>query len=207
MLVTVTRPIEEAVNTVPGLDHLWTITSRGTAEVDLFFNWNVDMYRTLELVNAALARAQSNLPPTAKITANRLTFAAFPIMGYSLTSDKIPAGQALGDGQLRFQAAPQPPGRRLLRRRAGRPGARVPSAARPRQAGAGRRHHSQHSGRHQPQQHDRFARTDRDQSPAGAQPGQRPGPHARQRSPTSSSRPRPPARRCASATSPRSAPR
>ena len=28
MLVTVTRPIEEAVNSVPGLDHLWSITSR-----------------------------------------------------------------------------------------------------------------------------------------------------------------------------------
>src|SRR5580692_848487 len=89
MLVTVTKPLEEAVNVVPGLDHLWSITSRGTAEIDLFFNWDVDMYRTLELVNAALARAQASLPSTAKITANRMTFAAFPIMGYSLTSDKI----------------------------------------------------------------------------------------------------------------------
>jgi CzcA family heavy metal efflux pump len=90
MLVTVTKPIEEAVNTVPGLDHLWSVTSRGTAEVDLFFSWKVDMYRTLELVNAAMARAQSSLPATAKITVNRLTFAAFPVMGYSLTSDKFP---------------------------------------------------------------------------------------------------------------------
>jgi len=90
MLVTVTKPLEEAVNLVPGLDHLWSITSRGTAEIDLFFSWNVDMYRTLELTNAALSRVQSTLPPTAKITNNRLTFAAFPIMGYSLTSDKIP---------------------------------------------------------------------------------------------------------------------
>ncbi len=90
MLVTVTKPLEEAVNVVPGLDHLWSITSRGTAEIDLFFNWNVDMYRTLELVNAAMARIQPTLPPTAKITANRLTFAAFPIMGYSLTSDTVP---------------------------------------------------------------------------------------------------------------------
>jgi CzcA family heavy metal efflux pump len=90
MQVMVTKPIEEAVNTVQGLDHLWSITSRGTAEVDLFFNWNVDMYRTLELVNAALARVQSTLPSTAKITANRLTFAAFPVMGYSLTSERIP---------------------------------------------------------------------------------------------------------------------
>jgi CzcA family heavy metal efflux pump len=90
MLVTVTKPIEEAVNSVPGLDHLWSVTSRGTAEIDLFFDWKSDMYRTLELVNAAMARVQSTLPPTAKITVNRLTFAAFPVMGYSLTSDSIP---------------------------------------------------------------------------------------------------------------------
>src|SRR6185295_1596154 len=53
-------------------------------------SWKVDMYRTLELVHAAMARVQATLPPTAKITANRLTFAAFPIMGYSLTSDTVP---------------------------------------------------------------------------------------------------------------------
>jgi len=90
MLVMVTSPLEQAVNTVPGLDHLSSITSRGTAEIDLFFTWNVDMFQTLELVNAALARVQPTLPANTKVNANRLTFAAFPIMGYSLTSDKIP---------------------------------------------------------------------------------------------------------------------
>jgi CzcA family heavy metal efflux pump len=93
MLVTVTRPIEDGLNTVQGLDRVWSITSRGSAEIDLFFDWNVDMYRTLELTNSALARVQSSLPPTAKLTANRLTFAAFPIMGYSLTSDTVPQTQ------------------------------------------------------------------------------------------------------------------
>ena len=90
MLVTVTRPIEEAMNSVQGLERVKSITSRGTAEVNLFFNWNVDMYRTLELVNAAVARVQPSLPPAARLTANRLTFAAFPIIGYSLTSDTVP---------------------------------------------------------------------------------------------------------------------
>ncbi len=90
MLVTVTKPLEDALNQVQGLDHLWSRTSRGSAEIDLFFDWNVDMYRTLELVNAALSRAQGSLPATAKLNANRMTFAAFPIMGYSLTSNQIP---------------------------------------------------------------------------------------------------------------------
>src|SRR5580698_790980 len=89
MQVTVTRPIEEAVNSVPGLDHVRSITSRGSAEVNLFFDWNVDMFQTLQYVNAALARVQSSLPSTAKLTTNRLTFAAFPIMGYSLRSATV----------------------------------------------------------------------------------------------------------------------
>jgi CzcA family heavy metal efflux pump len=89
MLVTVTRPIELALNSVPGLDRIQSITSRGQVEIDLFFSWRVDMFQTLQLVNAALARVQSSLPPTASVTSNRLTFAAFPILGYSLTSDNV----------------------------------------------------------------------------------------------------------------------
>src|SRR5947209_5853131 len=89
MLVTVTRPIEEAVNSVQGLQRVKSITSRGSAEVDLYFAWNIDMFKTLDLVNAAMARVQPTLPATARLTANRLTFAAFPIMGYSLTSDTV----------------------------------------------------------------------------------------------------------------------
>lgn len=90
MEVTVTRPIEDAVNTVPGLMTVRSTTSRGSAEVSLFFAWNVDMVQSLQLVDAALAKAAQSLPPTARITTNRLTFATFPILGYSLTSDTIP---------------------------------------------------------------------------------------------------------------------
>jgi CzcA family heavy metal efflux pump len=90
MMVTITRPLEEAVNSVPGLEQVRSITSRGSAEVDLFFDWKVDMIQTLQLVDAALSRAQSSLPPTARIEAHRLTFASFPILGYSLTSPKVP---------------------------------------------------------------------------------------------------------------------
>jgi CzcA family heavy metal efflux pump len=89
MQVTVTRLIEEAMNSVPGLEKVRSTTSRGSAEVNLYFNWTVDMYQTLQFVNAALARVQPSLPSTAKLVANRLTFAAFPILAYSLTSDTM----------------------------------------------------------------------------------------------------------------------
>lgn len=93
MQVTITRPVEEALNSVPGLDHVRSITSRGSAEIDLFFNWNVDMFQTLQYVNAAISRVQAILPSTATVTANRLTFAAFPILGYSMTSPTVTATQ------------------------------------------------------------------------------------------------------------------
>ena len=89
MQVTVTKPIEDAVNSVPGLQTVRSTTSRGSAEVSLFFDWSADMFQTLQLVNAAVSRAQQSLPSTAKITTNRLTFATFPILGYSLTSDRL----------------------------------------------------------------------------------------------------------------------
>src|ERR1700712_733453 len=87
MQVTITKPIEDAVNSVPGLTTVRSTTSRGSAEISLFFDWNVDMFQTLQLTDAALAKVQSSLPSTAKITTNRLTFATFPILGYSLTTD------------------------------------------------------------------------------------------------------------------------
>jgi len=93
MMVTVTRPIEEAVNSVPGLQGVRSITSRGSAEINLFFSWDVDMVTTLQLVDSAVGRVQSSLPSTAKIQSHRLTFASFPIIGYSLTSDSIPQTQ------------------------------------------------------------------------------------------------------------------
>src|SRR3979490_2407206 len=90
LLVPITRPIEEAVNSVPGLLKVRSITSRGSAEVDLFFDWNSDMILTLQRVDAVAARLQAELPTTAKVETHRLTFAVFPIIGYSLTSDTVP---------------------------------------------------------------------------------------------------------------------
>ncbi len=93
MEVTITRPIEDAVNAVPGLRTVRSTTSRGSAEVSLFFDWNSDMVLSLQLVDAALSKVGQTLPSTVRITTNRLTFATFPILGYSLSSDTVPQTQ------------------------------------------------------------------------------------------------------------------
>lgn len=89
MLVTITRPIEEAVSGVEGIQDVRSISSRGSAEIDLYFSWRVDMFQTLQRVNGALARVETTLPPTARVTSERLEFSSFPILGYGLTSETL----------------------------------------------------------------------------------------------------------------------
>ena len=84
-LVTVTRPIEEAMNGIPGITRIRSTTQRGSCDINLFFAWNVDIKQSLQLVQARLSQLTSQLPPTAEIRrVDRLTFAVFPVVGYAL---------------------------------------------------------------------------------------------------------------------------
>ncbi len=88
MLVSVTRPVEESMNGIPGIARIRSTTARGSCEIDLFFNWNTNIHEALQLVQARLSQLSSTLPSTAQIRrVDRLTFAVFPVAGYSLTSE------------------------------------------------------------------------------------------------------------------------
>ena len=43
MMATITRPIEEAMKDIPGVVQVRSATGRGSAEVNVFFNWQVNM--------------------------------------------------------------------------------------------------------------------------------------------------------------------
>jgi CzcA family heavy metal efflux pump len=88
-LVSVTRPIEEAMNGIPGIARIKSKTARGSSEINLYFDWSGDILQELQLVQARMSQLVSILPATAEIrNIERLTFAVFPVTGYSLTSDK-----------------------------------------------------------------------------------------------------------------------
>ena len=92
-LVSVTRPIEEAMSGIPGISRIKSTTARGSAEIDLFFDWKTDVVQTLQLVQARVSQLASKLPPGATFErTERLTFAVFPILGYSITSQKRDPG-------------------------------------------------------------------------------------------------------------------
>ena len=91
MQVTITKPIEDAVNSVPGLeDRALHHQPRLGGDQPLLRLEPGYVPHQLQLVDAALGKVQQTLPSTARITTNRLTFATFPILGYSLTSETVP---------------------------------------------------------------------------------------------------------------------
>ncbi len=93
MLVTVTKPVEEAMSGIPGIKRIRSITSRGATEIDLFFDWRTNIEQTLLIVQSRISQLATTLPPAATVKrVERLTFAVFPILGYSVTSTKRDPG-------------------------------------------------------------------------------------------------------------------
>ncbi len=88
MMATITRPVEEAMKNIPGTANIRSTTGRGSAAVDVFFDWSTDMVQAELYVLGRLAQIRSTLPPAAEFAVHRLTFSAFPIIGISLTSNR-----------------------------------------------------------------------------------------------------------------------
>jgi CzcA family heavy metal efflux pump len=86
MMATVTRPIEEVMKEIPGAISVRSATKRGSAQVNVFFNWQVDMPQSELYVLGRLAQIRGDLPATASTEISRVTFSAFPVIGISLTS-------------------------------------------------------------------------------------------------------------------------
>jgi CzcA family heavy metal efflux pump len=88
MMATITRPIEEGMKDIPGVVTIRSATGRGSAEVNVFFNWKVDMIRSELYVLGRLSQIRASLPSTAEAEVYRVTFSNFPIIGISLTSPR-----------------------------------------------------------------------------------------------------------------------
>ncbi len=88
MMAVVVRPIEEAMKDIPGEVTIRSAIGRGSAQIDVFFNWHVDMVQSELYVQGRIAQIRNQLPATAEMVISRLTFSAFPIFGVSVTSPK-----------------------------------------------------------------------------------------------------------------------
>ena len=89
MELQVTRPVEDAVRRVPGIEEVRSTTSRGAAEISLNFGWGMDMATATLQVNAAIGQILSTLPPGTSVSTRRMDPSVFPIIAYSLTSSTL----------------------------------------------------------------------------------------------------------------------
>ncbi len=85
MTVAVTRPLEEAVSGVIGLQRIRARTVRGSAELSLDFRPKTDMQFALSQVQGRLASLRSSLPGDVDLSAERLDPSVFPMLQYELT--------------------------------------------------------------------------------------------------------------------------
>jgi CzcA family heavy metal efflux pump len=93
MIPTVTRPLEQAVDRVPGIRRVISTTSRGSTEMSAEFIWGTDMQTALQRVQGEVERIRPDLPPGARVDVEWMNTSIFPILGYALTSDRVPQWQ------------------------------------------------------------------------------------------------------------------
>jgi CzcA family heavy metal efflux pump len=85
MLLAVTRPIEESVSGVLGLNRIRSKTIRGESELSLLFLPHADMEIALQQVQAKISEARTVLPAETVLTVERITPAVFPVMIFHLS--------------------------------------------------------------------------------------------------------------------------
>ncbi len=87
MMATITRPIEESMKSIPGVKSVISSTSRGSAVINVVFNWGTNMERAEVYVMGRLSEIRGDLPATATTDVSRVAFTlSYPIIGISLTS-------------------------------------------------------------------------------------------------------------------------
>jgi len=87
MMLTVTRPLEEAIKHMEGLKLIRSSTSRGSCEINAFMEWESDIYRDQQLIESRINQIRNNLPSDIKITIERMNPSILPVIDFSLESN------------------------------------------------------------------------------------------------------------------------
>lgn len=85
VMLSVTRPIEQAVMEVPGIRRVRSKTFRGATEISAQFDPRTDIVLALNQVQNRVAELRGDLPADTELTIERMTPAAFPVLSVNLT--------------------------------------------------------------------------------------------------------------------------
>lgn len=88
MMITVTKPLENAVKRVKGVNVVKSSTSRGSCTIDVYFQWNLDIYNAKTQLESRVNEIKNLLPQGLNISIEAMNQSFFPVYGFSLESKK-----------------------------------------------------------------------------------------------------------------------
>ncbi len=96
MMITVTKPLENAIKQVHSLHMIQSTTSRGSCEISAYFDWDADINLSQQMMESRIAEIRNTLPSDVEITVEKMNPSLLAVMGYTLeTKNKTPIEQKL----------------------------------------------------------------------------------------------------------------
>jgi len=89
MMVTVTRPLENAIRQVPDLQTVRSSTSRGSCEISAYMDWKADVDLSQQRIESKINEIKNNLPPETQITVEKMNPSILPVMGYTVETHNL----------------------------------------------------------------------------------------------------------------------
>ncbi|MEO5594620.1 MAG: efflux RND transporter permease subunit [Chitinophagaceae bacterium] len=86
MMVTITKPLENAVKQIPDLSMIRSTTSRGSCEISAYMDWNANIDLSQQRIESKISQIRNQLPPDVQITVEKMNPSILPVMGYTLES-------------------------------------------------------------------------------------------------------------------------
>jgi CzcA family heavy metal efflux pump len=87
MMITITKPLENAIKLVPNLKMVRSTTSRGSCELSAFIDWNADVDISMQQIESRINQVRNILPSTTQITIEKMAPSILPVSGYTLESN------------------------------------------------------------------------------------------------------------------------
>ena len=89
MMSTVTVPLENILRRTEGLQYIRSTTSRGSCEISVYLDWNVDINTAKSQIESFINQSQGSLLPNTVFSVEKMNPSILPVMGYSLEGDKL----------------------------------------------------------------------------------------------------------------------
>jgi CzcA family heavy metal efflux pump len=84
MMITVTKPLENAIKKVQDLQSVRSTTSRGSCEISAFMDWKADIDLSKTRIEEQINQIQNTLPPDTQITVEKMNPSILPVIGYAI---------------------------------------------------------------------------------------------------------------------------